>query len=64
MLKVKELSKEMDYLQIRNGKLELLVNLRIVEPFSNLKRFVGDEQKLAEALEIIQNLPYRYSKTS
>jgi hypothetical protein len=58
ILRVKGLSNNRNYLQIRDSKLSLLANIRYSPPYDNLTRFFKDNNKTQRVIEIMDTLPY------
>ncbi len=58
LLKVRGLSTDADFVQIRNENFELMANLRCTPPYDSLSRFFRNPDKLGKVVEIIKQLGY------
>jgi hypothetical protein len=58
ILRVRGLSNNSDYLQIRDKQLSIMANMRYSPPYDNLTRFFKNKGKTQRVTEIMGSLPY------
>lgn len=58
LLRVHGTNAESDYLQLRDGNMTLIGNIRCTPPYLGLKRLIEDEKVIEELLNTIGQLPY------
>jgi hypothetical protein len=57
LLKVHGQKDNIDYIQIRDGNLSLLANLRIASPYDNIIRFFNSQSKAEKVVSLLPLLP-------
>jgi len=57
LLKVHRQKDNIDYIQIRDGNLSLLANLRIASPYDNIIRFFNNQSRAKKVVSLLPLLP-------